>query len=551
MRASADARGGSSLRDYLNIARRRKAIILQAVVIVPIAAFFYSAQKTPIYHAASAVLLSRQNLATQLTGVQDPNQNQQDLTLVQTQASLARIPEIARRAIASLGLHALTPSDFLGNSEVTNSPNTDLLRFNYVSTDPALAVRAATAYAQAYVQYRRGLDTSSLESARREVSSRIDQLVAQGDSRTALYTSLVEREQQLRTMEALQGSNASVVQTADHASKIGPRPLHAALLGLILGIMLGAALAFLRETLDTRVRNAHEIGTRLGLPLLARLPEPSKHLRAEDKLAMLAEPTGVQAEAFRVLRTNLEFSTLGRDVRSIMVTSAVEQEGKSTTIANLAIALARGGQDVILVDLDLRRPYLEKFFHLEARPGITQVVLGRATLDEALAPIEITQARPNAALRPRYDLSGASNGNGNGFAGRLRVLGAGPIPPDPGEFVGTAALAQALEQLKDLADVVLVDAPPLLVVGDAMVLSGRVDATMLVTRMEKIRRPMLADLERIVSTAPALTLGFVVTGAEAEEGYGYGYGYGYGHGYGHIQHHEPEPAEAEEREQLV
>jgi receptor protein-tyrosine kinase len=128
---------------------------------------------------------------------------------------------------------------------------------------------------------------------------------------------------------------------------------------------------------------------------------------------------------------------------------------------------------------------------------------------------------PSAALRARYEQ------NGNGGAGRLAVLGSGPIPPDPGEFVASAALTEVLKELEEIADVVLVDAPPLLHVGDAMVLSAKVDAAILVTKLQTVRRPMLAEMHRLLQTLPTMKLGFVVTGAEGEEGYGYGYGYGY------------------------
>ena len=260
---------------------------------------------------------------------------------------------------------------------------------------------------------------------------------------------------------------------------------------------------------------------------------------------MMEEPSGLHAEAFRILRTNIEFSVLDSSVRTVMITSAVEQEGKSTTIANLAVALARGGQSVALVDLDLRRPYVDKFFDLGERPGITQVALGRATLAEALVHVPIASMKPSAQLRPRYDMSGNghSNGNESGVGGRLFVLGSGPIPPDPGEFVASHALRSVLLQLQEVAEVILIDAPPLLRVGDAMVLSAKVDAILLATRMEKLRRPMLTELHRLLAASPARVLGFVVTGAEAEEGYGYGYGYGYGDGYGYIQRGSSKPGD--------
>jgi polysaccharide biosynthesis transport protein len=534
-----ESHGAATLRDYLHIVRRQRWIILQAVVLVPVLALLYSWHQSPGYQASSQVLLSGQELQNALTGVQTPSSSASDQTLVATQAQLAHIPEIARRTIAKLGLTATTPQRFLSDCWVTSSSSTDLLTFTCGGTDRGLVTRMVNEYSNQYTNYRRQLDTNALETARRSVAAKVQQLEAAGNA-SALYNTLVAREQQLQTMEQLQTSNATVVKVADGAVQVSPRTTRNGVLGLLLGIVLGLGLAFLRETLDTRVRNAQEIGDRLGLPLLGRVPEPPKHLRVEDRLSMIDEPSGLHAEAFRVLRTNVEFSVIDSSVRSIMISSAVEQEGKSTTIANLAVALARGGQTVALVDLDLRRPYMDKFFDLGGRPGITQVALGRATLDEALVEVAIAPMKPHS-LSGRYELSsmsghgngnGNGNGTGNGHGGRLMVLGSGPIPPDPGEFVSSHALTSVLLQLQEKAEVILVDAPPLLRVGDAMVLSAKVDAMLLATRMEKVRRPMLTELHRMIETSPARMLGFVVTGAEAEEGYGYGYGYGSGYGYG-------------------
>jgi succinoglycan biosynthesis transport protein ExoP len=534
LNASGDAQDATSLHDYLTILRRQRWVILQAALILPIIAILYSLHETPVYQASATVLLSRSDLSDQLNNIQNANANSS--TLIPTQAAVARVPEVARRAITQLGLNGMTPGKFLKHSSVVQKPGADTLGFKFSSTDPALAQRAATAYAQQYVAYRHALDTAGIVSARNEVEARIQQLGAQGDSKSALYQTLVERDQQLQTMAALQTSNATVVQTAQSAGKVSPRPTRNAVLAFVLGLMLGIGLAFLRETLDTRVRTAHEISERLGLPLLGRVPEPPKHLRTEDRLVMLAEPGAASAEAFRVLRTNLEFSTLGHSVKSVLITSAVEREGKSTTIANLAIALARGGQNVTLVDLDLRRPYIEKFFGMEDKPGVTQVALGRASLDEALVEIPLAPIEPSPHLRSHYDLSGSAELNGKASLGTLTVLAAGPIPPDPGEFVSSVALSQVLEDLEHRSDIVLVDTPPLLHVGDAMVLSAKVDALLLATRMERVRRPMLGEVTRLLANAPTRLLGFIVTGAEAEQGYGYGYGYGYyryGYGYGY------------------
>ena len=144
-------------------------------------------------------------------------------------------------------------------------------------------------------------------------------------------------------MEALQTSNASLIKPAQGASQIQPRPARNAALGIALGLMLGLGLAFLREALDTRVRTADSLSRRLGLPILAQIPPPPRSLRSSGRLAMLDGPETIYAEPFRILRTNLELIDPDRPAKSIMVTSAVEGEGKSTTAANLLLRLLEPG----------------------------------------------------------------------------------------------------------------------------------------------------------------------------------------------------------------
>ncbi|MCP9487168.1 MAG: Wzz/FepE/Etk N-terminal domain-containing protein [Gaiellaceae bacterium MAG52_C11] len=513
------------LAGYLNILRRRKWMVLQAVVLVPAAAIGFSLSQTRLYEATAEVLLSRQNLATQLTGTPDATLNLQADRVAQTQAGLARVPDVARRVLRKTGVR-MTAAEFLESSSVSPQQNADLVEFRVTHRVPRIARQLATAYAQQFTEYRRELDTRALTRARIDVEETLAELAQAGDSRSTLYRSLLEKQQQLETLEALQSSNAFPVRDAEQSEQVQPRPVRNAILGLGLGLVLGLGLAFLWEALDTRVRSAEEIAARLGLPLLARIPQPGRRLQRENRLVMLEDTTG--AEPFRMLRTNLEFARLDREIKTIIVTSAVEREGKSTTVANLAVALARAGQRVVLVDLDLRRPYLDRFFDVGGRPGVTQVALGAASLEEALAPIAVNgfDSRGGGTSVEGY---GSQNGHAASRPGSLRVLAAGPIPPDPGEFVGTHRLGSILRDLRDDADVVLIDSPPLLRVGDAMTLSARVDALVVVARMNVVRRHMLRELNRLLETAPAAKLGFVLTGAGGGEAYGYGYGYGYGY----------------------
>ena len=497
---SAHQATAASLRDYLRVVRRRLPVLALVSVLVPAAAIAYSLHQPTLYEAHAQVLLSSQNLAAQLTNTQSTGINLQPDRIAATQASVARVPTVAARALDAVPRNGYTVDAFLARSSVSTAPNTDLLTFGVIHHDPAVARLLVDAYALQYTRYRRELDTAAIENGLRSVRARVQALTGKGVPATSpLLSSLIERQATLTTMAALQTSNATVVETADRATQVQPKPTRNGILGILLGLVLGLGIAFLWDALDTRVRTAQEVAEHLGGPaLLARVPAGSRRSRGRKQLSMLDDPSGLQAEAFRMLRTNLEFARLGRNVISIVVTSAIEEEGKSTTAANLAVALARGGQRVALVDLDLRRPAQAALFDVES-PGLTAVALGRASLYEAVVDVD------------------------HGGAGRLLLLPSGPIPPAPGEFVATEAVRDILADLRDGADTVIIDAPPALRVGDAMTLSSRADAVLVVSRLGEVRRQMLADLARQLATVPTPVLGFVATGSvSGEVEYGYG-----------------------------
>ena len=521
------ARDGATLHDYLRVLRRRKWIILTAVIVVPAVAVALSMRQQALYQSTAEVLLTNKDISAGLTGVSGSSVFQTSERIAQTQADLATTPTVARRALATAGVDDMSPYQLLGSVSVQPRPDADLLDFTVTSAIPARAEKLATAFAREFTIYKNQLDTAAVRKALAEVSSRVRTLENLGEKDSTLYASLLDKEQQLRTIEALQASNSFVVQPARGASQVQPRPFRSGLLGLLVGLVLGLGLAFLREALDTRVRTAEEVSEALDMTLLARLPTPPKRLTSKDSLVMLEAPRSKESEAFRMLRTNLEFTNLEHGARVIMVTSALESEGKSTTASNLALALARSGRHVALADLDLRRPYLDRFFDLKDRPGLTQVALGHVGLEEALATIAITDPSENSHGGAEAAAANGTNGHAR-VSGILEVLPSGPIPPDAGEFVGTHAVASIIQLLRDRADFVIVDAPPLLNVGDAMALSPKVDGIILVTRLKVLRRGTLKELHRLLANVPAQPLGFVVTGAEVEKGYGYGYGYGYG-----------------------
>ena len=302
-------------------------------------------------------------------------------------------------------------------------------------------------------------------------------------------------------------------RSAQSANKTQPKTSRNAIIGLVLGLILGVILAFLQDLLDTRIRTVDEVGRRLRLPLLASIPSRPRALR--DHAVVLMTPQGgaqmPTAEAFRILKLNLS-STLRRGMKVIMFTSASDDEGISTTIANLAVALTRAGQHVVVVDANMRRPALGGFFGLDDRMGVSDILSGHSQLGDALTIVDVSREHP---------LESSSNGSGGG-AGLLEVLPAGPIPGDAAELLDSRAMTELLRELRTRADVVLVDAPPMLPVTDAMVLGTKVDAVVVVARARLASRPQLVALGRALEACAAPRLGFVFVGGAADDAQEYG-----------------------------
>jgi capsular exopolysaccharide synthesis family protein len=395
------------------------------------------------------------------------------------------------------------PSDFLDDSAVSPRTGSDLIDFRVRDGEEAEAQRAAEIYAREFVSYRAGLEEQSLERAGNELGARMRELDARGQHESELYQRLNERRQRIRTLAALPDTSVQFVSRADSAETVAPRTARNVILGLALGLLIGLALAFIREALDTRLRSGDEVVDALGLPLLGRIAKPAKRRRGSGRPAVLEAPGGRDAETFRKLRTNLAFAAIDEPFRTVQVASALEGEGKSTTAANLAVSLARGGQRVALVDLDLHRPAIAKAFGLSG-PGVSDVALGRAELDAALTEVSV--------------------GDGDLADGRLVVLPAGSVPSDAGELVAAPAVGEVLGALAVDNDIVLVDAPPWVEAGEGAALSARLDAVLVVTRVGVIRRAALAELREALAASPARKLGVVVTGAEREDLSGYAYG---------------------------
>jgi capsular exopolysaccharide synthesis family protein len=412
-----------------------------------------------------------------------------------TQTILAETPALARRVLVAAGRPPSGVKSLLDHTSVYS--NADVLVFSITGSDAALTARLAGAYAREYASYRRELDTRELSRTLSQLEARIAALRGQSGPASRLYATLLSKAQDVRLLEALRQANVYVIRrpALGDVDQIAPRTLRNTAIGAAVGLMLGVVAAFLANALDTRIRSTDELEEGLGLPLLTQVPRRDSW-DSVAPIAVLTEADTPEVEAFLMLRTKLALANVELQARTLMLTGADDDAETSVVAANLAAAMARAGKRVLLVDLDLRGGDVTSLFGLGDGFGITSVAIGEADLDDALTPVSV------------------SVGDSGSVGGVLHVLATGPLPPRPGEFVASAAIASILDKLRERADLVLVVAPPPAAVSDALVLAPSVDALVLVARFGGLRRKNAHELRRILADWPGRALGFVLTGAE-------------------------------------
>jgi capsular exopolysaccharide synthesis family protein len=491
-------------RDYLRVMQRRKAIIVPAVLIVTVAAVVYSLLQTPVYAASAELLLqprSSGSLFDPTSGLRiDPAR------AMQTEIQVMRgqqVAEVVRQRVGSAP--GVLPSPVNG---------TDVMEVRAESTVPKQAAAVANAYVSAYIDYKRqqAIDevlagTDQIQARITDLQKQIDaitspQAAGQKDALVAAQSQFKQKLDQLQVDKALETGGAQLVTAASvPTAPVRPNPLRSGVVALAVGLVLGIAIAFLVDYLDDSVKTKDDLEDATeGLPVLGIIPVVSDwRPQGEPMLVSITTPKSPAAEAYRTLRTSIQFLGLDRPMRSLQITSPGPQEGKSTTMANLGVALARAGQTVVIVCCDLRRPRIHEFFGLDNEAGFTSVLLGKLPLTAAI------QAVP---VQPR-----------------LSLLASGPLPPNPSELLSSRRTTEVLRLMQEEFDIVLIDCPPVLPVTDALVLSGQVDATLLVGVSGATTRKEVARAVELLRQVDAPLIGSVLNGVTAEGSYGYDYQY--------------------------
>ena len=450
------------LRDYLRILQKNWILIAVCALVGLAAASGASIVSTPKYQSTTELYVSVQSATSSATSdlVQGTSFARQAVTSYVSVAATARVLD---PVIKELQLN-LTSQQLAGRVTATSPLNTVLIDITVTDADPAKAAAIANAV---------------------------------GRNLTDVVVNVLEKP-------ADGGASQVKIETVQPASiptkPVSPNVPLNLILGLLIGLAIGVATAVVRTILDTRIHSAHDIELVTDKPLLGGITfDPDAKRRP---LVVHADPRSPRAESFRTLRTNLQFLNIEGAPRAFVITSAVPGEGKSTTAANLAIALAETGAKVALIDGDLRLPRVEEYLGIEGAVGLTDVLIGRVELADALQ---------------------------KWGRGMLFVLPSGRIPPNPSELLGSNNMSKLLDTLSAEFTYVIIDAPPLLLVTDAAVLSKLSGGAIIVAAAGRTKRAEIAGAIRALEHSGSRLLGVVVTMLPTKGPDAYGYGtYGYG-----------------------
>ncbi len=470
-----------NLRDYLTVLRARRWTILGVTVVVVAAVLGYSYLQTPRYTASARVLVKPIATSGNEAFVPAPD--------LQTESQVVASKPVATMVARRLRI-GRSPDSLLGGLSVTPVGDSEVLSVSYTSTDPRLARAAAEAFAEDYLTYRRSQAEAQVRSSTEPVKAEIGRLEhglsrlsdriqqARGAGDDALATKLESRRNTLlarlgvlqqrlddaRPSAPLSSSGGQVIRPASLPTlPSSPNYRNNAVLALLVGLILGVALATLRDRMDERFRNRDELVAVFGAALLATIPK-YEGSGNRTKPELLKHPHARASEAYRSLRTSVEFVRAQRQVKSIVVTSPVAGEGKTVTVANLGIALAQAGTKTVLVSADLRKPTIERYFGLSNDDGLSCWLADQSRHD--IDPIVWNAGIPNLELVP-----------------------SGPVPPNPAELLASHRLRELIAKLEETYAVVLLDTPPLLPVADAAIIASRVGEAIVVVNASRTRKP--------------------------------------------------------------
>lgn len=487
----------------LRAIRRRLPLVGLVVIFAAGAAVGLSLLQEKQYSASASLLFRDPALDEKLFGSSIQAQTDPDRQAA-TNLDLVSLDAVAAATAQRLG-RRWTQDQVSEKVEVSSGPESDVASITATDPDPRLAATLANAFADQYVQFRRDADRAKVREAYDLVERELERLrqTAPGSGR---IRALEARAEDLRVLTSLQTGNAELVQQATAASSpSSPKPVRNGLFGAFGGVILGLALAVLLERLDRRLKRPEDVEEAFGLPLIGQIPK-SATLGGSSTRKLELPPA--EAASFQLLRANLRYFGAHKELKSLLVTSATPQDGKSTVALHLARAAAETGEDVLLLEADLRRPSLARELSLPGGKGLS-TVLGRRYSSLADVGHHVRSER--------------HIGDGPMSLAEFDVVCTGPTPPNPTELMGSKHMADVIEEAEADYDLVIVDTPPITVVADAVPLVSLVSGVIVVSRIGLDTRDSSKRLREQLDRLGARTLGVVANFAPKTESSYYEY----------------------------
>lgn len=444
-----------TLRDYWEILKRSWPWIVVMTLLGTLAALGLSLLMTPMYQAQSQLFVSVQSARISDAYTSGLYVQQR----IKSYTTVVDSPGVLDPVIAELGL-STTPGELAGQLYVENPTDTVLLTVLGTDADATMAARLADATAVSLAKEIIRLETT--ETGAKPVKAEL------------------------------------IRPAAVPTSPVSPRTRLNLIVGALFGFILGVGIAVLRAKLDTSIKSVEDLQEVTQTTLLGTIAyDPGA-----GKNPLVTLQGSPRAEAYRSIRTNLQYVDVDRPPKTVVITSCLPLEGKSTTAANLAIVLAQGGSKVLLVEADLRKPRVAEYLGIDGSVGLTDVLSGQAQVDDSIVPWQ---------------------------RGLLDCLPSGAIPPNPSELLGSKQLADLVSELASRYDMVILDAPPLLPVTDAAILATVADGAILITRWGATRHEQAEQAADSLRQINANLLGVVLNFVPEKRRAGtYDYGYGYG-----------------------
>jgi succinoglycan biosynthesis transport protein ExoP len=479
-------RDSDSLVGTVSTLRRRWLLIVGVVAASLVVALVQHERAAKTYTATANVAFQNETLPDAALQVA-PTGSSEPQRVADTEVLIAHSSQVAEGVRKELGSR-VSAIRLLNLVTVEAAPSADILNVVASTGNPRYSAQLANAFANQYIAFKTTAQVAGIEAAERKLQRQIAALPAGSTARAPLEQS----QQRLAGLRAVAGGGANIIGVA--TPPVAPSrmsTLATALIGSVVGLAIALSLVFLLEAMDRRVKTIEDLERAYRLPALASVPQSAfGSVRAEDRTPHL--------EPYRILRSALDFAALARPLASLLVTSAVSGEGKTTVAVDLAHAVALTGRGVILAELDLRRPTFAPHFDLRPGDGFTTALLRG-------------EGARNLLMQPMRDLP------------NLSVLTSGRLPPNPSELLGSPGVVELLSELMSADGILIVDAPPLNPVSDAQILlnCALIQAVVIVARVDLTKREEVRRARAILDRHTVEPVGLVVTGLRDARRYGY------------------------------